>query len=199
MRLSSSTAVVFAATITTLTAAIGLLACTKHTSSSDNPDSGDASGDDASDSSTFDTSLGGGGDDATGDEFDEDAGDVATGNCAVPPGTYAVTMTLIADAGTSTANCASSTTTLSFPLPMATVDGGLACNVMADGTLPVCTIAFTCTQGGPGTTLASTGYVQVDEVGATSLLGYESVETTSTAVGMPVLSTCTYNLTYVLQ
>jgi hypothetical protein len=70
--------------------------------------------------------------------------------------------------------------------------------VTDQGMLPICSIDFTCTQSGMGTTTTTSGYIQVDSMTA-SYAGTETVQVVSTAVGMPTLSTCTYGTEYAKQ
>jgi hypothetical protein len=188
MRLSPPAATILAGVA--LATALGLVACSKHTESTAGSDAGDAAGDDTG--AAIDGSLGGGDDAATADELTFD--DVATGNCAIPDGTYMVTATLSGDAGSP--SCMGFTSTVTFPLPTGSADGGLACSTTADGTLPVCTVDFSCTQDGAGTTISTSGYIQVVD---SSYAGYETVQEVSTMIGMPTLSTCSYSLEYAKQ
>jgi hypothetical protein len=157
-----------------------MLGCSKSASGTGSNDAGD----DAEDAAVVDSSLG---DDAF---FTDDLGlgDESTGgNCAVPDGTYLVTMTPSGDAGGS--GCVPTTSTMTFPLP-----GN--CMVNDQGMLPVCSIDFTCKQGGMGTTTTTDGYIQVYNG---TFAGHESVQIVSTAVGMPVLSSCSYDTEYAKQ
>jgi len=168
--------------------AIGLSGCNHSSTAADN-DAGDAS-DDADD----DAAVDGGGitivlDATTGEDVTFD--DSPTGNCAIPNGTYLVTLTPMGDAGGT--GCVPMTSTVTFPL-------STACSVTDQGMLPVCSIDFSCTQSGMGTTTTTDGYVQVaNPVTDGGYAGYENVQVVSTAEGMPILSTCAYGTTYTMQ
>ena len=166
-----------------LAAAIAMVACTKHPSTA----GADDAGDDAGDASSFDAGPLFGDDSAILEGDDSSSpGDAATGDCAVPDGTYLVTMTPAGDAGGGS-GCVATSSTVTFPLSG-------ACNVTPDGMLPVCTVDFSCTQNtGSSTSTTTEGYVQVYNG---SYVGYETVQVVSTMVGMPTLSTCAYNTTY---
>jgi hypothetical protein len=164
-----------------LAAAIGLSGCNHSSTAADN-DAGDASDDDAAvDSGGIVIVL----DATTGEDVTFD--DAPTGNCALPDGTYTVTMTPMGDAGSP--GCVPTTSTITFPL-------STACSVTDQGMLPVCSISFSCTQGGMGSTTTTDGYIQVADG---SYAGYETVQVVSTAVGMPILSTCSYGTEYAKQ
>jgi hypothetical protein len=170
----------------------GALACSHHSFSDFPADGIDASEDDSS--TPAGEGLGSLGDDAEPEaaaDFAESGPTGATGECAVPDGTYTVSATPSSDSG---GPCSASTSTVTFPVPAS--DGAAACLYTSSGSLPVCAITFSCTVDDGSETTNTSGFIEV--IGS-SFAGAETQVVTADADASSPLSTCDFNLTYTPQ
>lgn len=178
------------------------LACSRKSYSDDNGDAGD-SGDEGSDAPfSFDVGGGGVGDGSGSFESSLDETGVEDGGggpCALPNGTYTVTATPTDDSGP---QCPAWSSTVSYP-PSQDSDGAAAClggpgigYWSADGELPVCAVAFTCSSDNGENTTQTSGSIGIIEG---SYAGTAESQVYSDLDASVPLYTCVFHLDYAEQ